>query len=102
MTETTEMKEKEMKVTTKTTTKKRFQKNCIECTRSHRRCVFELRDDVQCAHCVKFHLTCVFRLSGMISSIDFVVFKFIFSCLSKNVISSSFVIFQNKVAATTY
>ena len=26
----------------------------------------------------------------MISSIDFVVFKFIFSCLSKNVISSSF------------
>ena len=98
----TEMKETEMKVTTKTTTKKRFQKNCIESTRSHRRCVFELTDDVQCARCVKFHLTCVFRLSGMISSIDFVVFKSIFSCLSKNVISSSFVIFQNKVAATTY
>ena len=62
----TEMKETEMKVTTKTTTKKRFQKNCIESTRSHRRCVFELTDDVQCARCVKFHLTCVFRLSGMI------------------------------------
>jgi hypothetical protein len=98
----TEMKETEMKVTTKTTTKKRFQKKCIECTRSHRCCVFELTEDVQCARCVKFHLTCVFRLSGMISSINFVVFKFIFFCLSKNVISSSFVIFQNKVAVTTY
>ena len=60
------MKETEMKVTTKTTTKKSFQKNCIKCTRSHRRCVFELTDDVQCACSVKFHLTCVFRLSGMI------------------------------------
>jgi hypothetical protein len=56
----------EMKEMTKTTTKKRIKKNCIECTRSHRRCVFELMDDVQCARCHKFHLTSVFRLSGMI------------------------------------
>ena len=57
----------EMTETMKTTTKKRIQTNCIECARSHRRCVFELMDDdVQCARCLKFHLTCVFGLSGMI------------------------------------
>ena len=65
----------EMKKRTKTATKKRFQKNCIECTRAHGRCVFELMDDVQCARCLKFHLTCVFRLSGMIWSIVFCCFQ---------------------------
>jgi hypothetical protein len=45
--------------------KKRLQKNCFECTRAHRRCVFELTNNNQCTRCVKFNLCCTFRVSGM-------------------------------------
>ncbi len=37
-----------------------FQKNCSSCTRSHRRCIFELPRDRQCTRCCKMHLTCFF------------------------------------------
>ena len=47
--------------------RKRFLKNCIECTRAHRRCVFYSADDLQCTRCLKFNMSCQFRYSGMCS-----------------------------------
>ena len=47
------------------TSTKRLQKNCMECTRAHYRCVFLSIDDVNCTRCNKFHLSCQFRYSGM-------------------------------------
>jgi hypothetical protein len=44
---------------------KRLQKNCMECTYAHRKCVFLLMDDVKCTQCNKFNLSCQFRFSGM-------------------------------------
>ena len=44
---------------------KRIQKNCIECSRAHRRCVFDSIGEVECTRCLKLHLTCIFRFSGM-------------------------------------
>jgi hypothetical protein len=41
-----------------------FQKNCSECTRSHRRCVFQSADHPKCTRCNKMHLNCFFALSS--------------------------------------
>ena len=37
-----------------------LQKNCSECTRSHRRCVFQSADHPKCTRCTKMHLNCFF------------------------------------------
>ena len=37
-----------------------FQKNCAECTRSHRRCIFVSADHPKCTRCTKMHLLCCF------------------------------------------
>ena len=37
-----------------------FQKNCAECTRSHRRCIFVSVDHPKCTRCTKMHLLCCF------------------------------------------
>ena len=42
----------------------KYQKNCSECTRSHRSCVFESPSDLQCTRCIKMHLPCFFKYSG--------------------------------------
>jgi hypothetical protein len=55
--------------------KQRYQKNCVECTRAHRRCAFVSTNATQCSRCVKFHLTCCFKYSGTI-------FLFYFNLLS--------------------
>ena len=39
---------------------KHFQKNCSECTRSHRRCIFMSPDQPKCTRCTKMHLLCCF------------------------------------------
>jgi hypothetical protein len=41
-----------------------FQKNCVSCTLSHRRCIFESPGDHKCMRCCKMHLTCYFLPSG--------------------------------------
>jgi hypothetical protein len=46
--------------------KNRLQKNCIECTCAHRRCLFKSPNDVMCTRCNKFKLCCKFRYSGML------------------------------------
>ena len=42
----------------------KYQKNCYECTRSHRSCVFESPTHHQCSRCVKNNLLCFFKNSG--------------------------------------
>ena len=59
--------------------KKRLQKNCFECPRAHRRCVFELMNNNQCTRCVKFNLCCAFRVSGMFNILYCIVFPNHFS-----------------------
>lgn len=54
---------------------KRLQKNCIECTRAHRRCVFLSKDDVICTRCNKFRLSCQFRYSGMFNIFFILIIK---------------------------
>ena len=46
--------------------KNRLQKNCIECTRAHRCCLFKSPNDVMCTQCNKFKLCRKFRYSGML------------------------------------
>jgi hypothetical protein len=43
--------------------KKRYQRNCAECTCSHRCCVFILPSDLECTRCRKMHLLCFFQIS---------------------------------------
>ena len=50
--------------------KRKFQKNCSECTRAHRRCVFPSIGNSECMRCTKMHLKCYFIYSGMSNSND--------------------------------
>ena len=40
-----------------------FQRNCIHCTGSHQRCVFDANSPSQCKRCTKLQMTCLFKLS---------------------------------------
>ena len=55
---------------TKTDLKRKFQKNCSECTRAHRRCVFPSIGNTECFRCTKMHLKCYFIYSGTSNSND--------------------------------
>ena len=48
----------------------KFKKNCSECTRAHRRCVFPSIGNSECMRCTKMHLKCYFIYSGMSNSND--------------------------------
>ena len=37
--------------------------NCVECTRSHRRCAFSNQSSKKCIRCTKKHLDCYFKFS---------------------------------------
>ena len=41
-----------------------FQRNCVHCTQSHQRCVFDADSPSQCKRCTKLQLTCSFKLSS--------------------------------------
>ena len=41
-----------------------FQRNCVHCTKSHQRCVFNADSPSQCKRCNKLQLTCSFKLSS--------------------------------------
>jgi hypothetical protein len=58
---------------------KRLQKNCIECTRAHHRCVFLSMDDIICTRCNKFRLSCQFRYSGMFNIFYYIDYQNRFS-----------------------
>jgi hypothetical protein len=73
-------------ISTENALMKRIQKNCNECTRAHRHCVFELVDDVKCTRCNKFRLCCMFRVSGMFTFFIILLFQIICSRLSINII----------------
>jgi hypothetical protein len=45
-------------------TPKKYQKNCSEFTRAHRRCVFTSPSQLKCNRCNKMHLICFFNYSG--------------------------------------
>ena len=82
------------------TSTKRLQKNCMECTRAHCRCVFLSMDDVNCTRCNKFHLSCQFRYSGMFNIFYYIDYRnHLLSLL--NSYCFLFFTFQNKVARMT-
>ena len=58
-------------------TKKRkiMQKNCVECTRAHRQCVFLSTDAVICTRCNKFNLSCQFKYSGMFNILHYIYYS---------------------------
>jgi hypothetical protein len=41
-----------------------FQRNCVHCTQSHQRCVFNTDSLTQCKRCIKLQVTCLFKLSS--------------------------------------
>ena len=41
-----------------------FQRNCVHCTGSHQRCVFDANSPSQCKRCIKLEMTCLFKLSS--------------------------------------
>ena len=41
-----------------------LQKNCSECTHSHRKCFFQSADHPKCTRCTKMHLNCFFAPSS--------------------------------------
>ena len=43
--------------------RRKLQKNCSECTRAHRRCVFPSIGKLACTRCMKMHLQCTFLYS---------------------------------------
>ncbi len=43
---------------------KNIPKNCSECTRAHRRCVFTSPSQLECNRCIKMYLICFFNYSG--------------------------------------
>ena len=53
----------------------RLQKNCIECTRTHRRCLFKSSDEDKCTRCDKFNLCCKFRYSGMCNILYYISYS---------------------------
>jgi hypothetical protein len=48
----------------------RFQRNCVHCTRSHQKCVFDTDSPLQCKHCMKLEIPCLFQLSSQGSRND--------------------------------
>ncbi len=49
----------------------RFQRNCVHCTRSHQKCVFDDTDSpLQCKRCMKLEIPCLFQLSSQGSRND--------------------------------
>jgi hypothetical protein len=42
----------------------RFQRNCVHCTRSHQKCVFDTDFPLQCKRCMKLEIPCLFQLSS--------------------------------------
>jgi hypothetical protein len=42
----------------------RFQRNCVHCTRSHQKCVFDTDSPLQCKRCMKLEIPCLFQLSS--------------------------------------
>ena len=40
-----------------------FQKNCVQCTISHQKCIFNVDNPSICKRCIKFDLPCHFKLS---------------------------------------
>ncbi len=47
-----------------TTTVSPLQRNCVQCTLSHQKCIFEANHPSQCKRCIKFNLPCYFKLSS--------------------------------------
>ncbi len=41
-----------------------LQRNCVHCTQSHQRCVFDTDSPTQCKRCIKLQVTCLFELSS--------------------------------------
>ena len=41
-----------------------FQKNCVQCTITHRRCIFDVNNQSCCKRCTKRGLSCAFKLSS--------------------------------------
>ena len=68
------------------TSTKRLQKNCMECTCAHCRCVFLSMDDVNCTRCNKFHLSCQFRFSGMFNIFIILIIETICSHSSTHIV----------------
>ena len=79
-------------ISTENALMKRMQQNCTECTRAHRRCVFELIDDVKCTRCNKFRLCCMLRVSGMFTFFIILFVQTVCSRLSITIIYVSFYI----------
>lgn len=50
-----------------------FQRNCVHCTQSHQRCVFDPASQSQCKRCSKLQATCLFKLSSQGRRNDLVV-----------------------------
>ena len=48
----------------------RFQRNCIHCTRSHQKCIFDTDSPLQCKRCMKLKIPCSFQLSSQGSRND--------------------------------
>ena len=53
----------------------RLQKNCIECTRAHRCCLFKSSDDDKITRCDKFNFCCKFRYSGMCNILYYISYS---------------------------
>jgi hypothetical protein len=47
-----------------------FQRNCVHCTRSHQKCVFDTDSPLQCKRCMKLEIPCLFQLSSQGSHND--------------------------------
>ena len=47
-----------------------FQRNCVHCTQSHQKCVFDTDSPLQCKRCMKLEISCLFQLSSQGSRND--------------------------------
>ena len=54
----------------RTTNAFRFQRNCVHCTRSHQKCVFDTNSPLQCKRCMKLEIPCLIQLSSQGSRND--------------------------------
>jgi hypothetical protein len=48
----------------------RFQRNCVHCTQSHQKCLFDTDSSLQCKCCIKLEIPCLFKLSSQGSRND--------------------------------
>ena len=72
---------------------RKLQKNCSECTRAHRRCVFSSLCINKCNRCVKMNLQCKFKYSGTSFLLPIII--------ESNILTISFLVsflFKNKAA----